>query len=70
MKAMLKMEMPSMCCYCPCCSSGMQCNATEQRDVSNRIGRPEWCPLIPAEVVPEAEARCYLGGPCRYQTQI
>lgn len=70
MKAILRMEMPSMCCYCPCCSSSMQCNAAGQRDVSNRIERLGWCPIKPAEDAPETEDRCYLGGPCPYQTQV
>ena len=70
MKARLEIEMPSMCCYCLCSNSDMKCNAAGQRDVSNRMNRPLWCPLIPAEDAPQAEARCYLDMPCRFQTPI
>lgn len=70
MKAMLTIEMPSMCLYCPCSNSDMKCNAAGQRDVSNRMNRPLWCPLEPIDDAPAEETRCYLDMPCRFQTPI
>ena len=70
MKAMLTIEMPSMCLYCPCSNSDMECNAAGGRDVSNRMDRPGWCPLVPVEDAPQTENRCYLDMPCRFQTPI
>jgi len=70
MKAMLTIEMPSMCLYCLCCNSDMKCNAAGQRDVSNRRNRPLWCPLVPVEDAPQAEPRCYLDGTCSFQSPI
>lgn len=70
MKAMLTIEMPSMCLYCPCSNSDMECNAAGWRDVSNRMDRPGWCPLVPVEDAPQTENRCYLDMPCRFQTPI
>lgn len=64
MKAILEMDMPDACCTCPCYNRNMKCNAAGQRDVPNRMDRPKWCPLI------VAEARCYLGNPCRYQMPV
>ncbi len=57
MKAMLTIEMPSMCRYCLCSNSDMRCNAAGQRDVSNRMDRPEWCPLKPIDDAPVEETR-------------
>lgn len=70
MKAQLEIEMPSMCSYCLCSNSDMKCNAAGQRDVSNRMDRPGWCPLVPVEDVPQAECRCYLNGTCSFQSPI
>lgn len=70
MKAILEMEMPDTCCTCPCCNRDMQCNVAGQREVSNRMDRPGWCPLIVVEDAPLADARCYLDMPCRFQTPI
>lgn len=81
---MIKIDwnMPESCSRCDAYESGGYNERYEPYDGSCFLakrcmqghkvtkGRPSWCPLKPIEDAPDAEARCYLGTPCPYQTPV
>lgn len=53
-KAILVIDMPKYCFECPVCevwevipSCEECCCAMEQKDITNRYNKPDWCPLKP-----------------------
>lgn len=77
----INMEMPAACSKCSLYESGGHnqngpydgaCYLAKRCMMGHKVtqGRPLWCPLKPAEGVPDTMDRCYLGSPCRFQTPV